>query len=377
MTPRNRFGKRHDGSDKWPSLDRQVDSLRRMDAVAGYAMPVCLTTSKGLSLMNFRTIRRTLVVAMLAVATNGFDGVSADWSLPTDGMMTRWGKAVTPENAWQPYPRPQFRREDAWQNLNGIWNYAITKQDAAKPDQPPASIAGEILVPFAIESSLSGVKHLLRPDEVLWYRRSFLHETPDGHRTMLHFEAVDYETVVYINSIEVGRHIGSSDPFSFDITEALRPGENHVTVRVVDKTAPTQTRGKQTLKPKGIFYTRVSGIWQTVWLEDVPARHIASVKMKPRIHEETLRVLPTLAGDPIDGERLRVTVRDGDQVVGTADAALSVRLPKPKLWSPKSPHLYDITIELFGPDGALIDTVESYAAMRKSACAGCQAVTSA
>ena len=328
-------------------------------------MAVRLTNSKGLPPMNFRTTRKLLVLAALTVMVTEADLASAEWSLPTDGMMTRWGKAVTPDNAWQQYPRPQFRREHAWKNLNGIWNYAITKHDAAKSDQPPESIAGDILVPFAIESALSGVKRLLRPDEVLWYRRTFKHETPAAHRTLLHFEAVDYESVVYVNSVEVGRHVGSSDPFSFDITDALKPGENHITVRVVDKTAPTQTRGKQTLKPKGIYYTRVSGIWQTVWLEDVPARHIASVKMKPRIDEETLRVLPTLAGEPIEGERLRVTVRDGDNVVATADAALSIRLPGAKLWSPKSPHLYDITIELLDGGGEVIDSVQSYAAMRE------------
>ena len=309
--------------------------------------------------------RNLLLPAVLAVIVTGAEKSTAEWSIPTGGMMTRWGKAVTPENAWQQYPRPQFRREQSWQNLNGIWNYAITKHDAAKSDMTPESIAGEILVPFAIESALSGVKRLLKPDEILWYRRTFDHNTPAGHRTLLHFEAVDYETVVYINSTEVGRHVGSSDPFSFDITNALQDGSNDITVRVIDKTAPNQTLGKQTLDPKGIYYTRVSGIWQTVWLEDVPTRHIASVKMKPRINEETLRVLPTLSGTPIDGERLRVTVRDGDDIVSVADASLSAHLPKAKLWSPKSPHLYDITIELMDGKGSVIDTVETYAAMRE------------
>lgn len=170
---------------------------------------------------------------------------------------------------------------------------------------------------------------------------------------------------MFVNGKEIGRHVGSSDPFSFDITDAVIDGTNDLTVKVIDKTAPNQTLGKQTLNPKGIYYTRVSGIWQTVWLEDVPVRNIASVKMKPRLKEGTLRVLPTLGGDPVDGERLEITVRDGDKVVGTADAALTVRIPDTKLWTPKSPNLYDITIKLFDGDNKLIDVVESYAAMRE------------
>jgi len=284
--------------------------------------------------------------------------VSGEWKVPPDAMMTRWGKRVTPENVWQEYPRPQFRREQNWRNLNGLWQYGINKSD-----RPPV-FDGEILVPFAVESALSGVGRLLQPDETLWYRRNLRHQTPEGHRTHLHFEAVDYACTVYLNGAEVGSHTGSSDPFKFDITQALRSGDNELVVRVIDRTAPSQTLGKQALKPKGIYYTRVSGIWQTVWLEDVPNRHFRMVKMKPRITEGTLRVLPTLQGTPLAGERIQITVRDGNRVVGTADAALSVQIPNAKLWSPKEPHLYDITMELFEGE-TLIDRVESYAAMRE------------
>jgi beta-galactosidase len=301
-------------------------------------------------------MRYCLLFVSLTVAVT----VSAQWKVAEDAMMTRWGKQVTPENAWQEYPRPQFRREENWANLNGLWDYAVTR-DAKKPD----SFDGKILVPFAIESALSGVGHLLEPNETLWYRRTFNHQTPSGHRTLLNFEAVDYTCTVFVNGTEVGKHVGSSDPFKFDITDVLQDGDNEVVVKVIDKTAPEQTLGKQTLKPKGIYYTRVSGIWQTVWLEDVPTRHLAMVKMKPRIGEGTLRVLPTLAGTPIAGERLKITVRDQGKEVGTADAALSVRIPNSKLWSPDSPHLYDITIELFDGDDKLVDRVESYAAMRE------------
>jgi beta-galactosidase/beta-glucuronidase len=284
---------------------------------------------------------------------------TAEWKVPPDAMMTRWGKQVTPQNAWQEYPRPQFRREQNWKNLNGLWQYGINKSDRI-----PQLYEGDILVPFPVESALSGVRRLLAPDETLWYRKRLSHQTPEGHRTHLHFEAVDYACTVYLNGTEVGSHTGSSDPFKFDITETLRPGDNELVVRVVDATAPSQTLGKQSLKPKGIYYTRVSGIWQTVWLEDVPNRHFRMVKMKPRIAEGTLRVLPTLQGVALERERIRITVRDGDRIVGTADSALSVRIPDAKLWSPKQPHLYGITMELFDGE-TLIDRVESYAAMRE------------
>ncbi len=302
-------------------------------------------------------VRHLFIAAFLLVCAPGF----AQWSPVENTMLTRWGKEVTPENAWQEYPRPQFVRE-SWTNLNGLWDYKVTSE-ANKA--APKTFDGKILVPYAIESALSGVGHLLDPKEVLWYRRSFSHKPRPGHRTRLNFEAVDYDCEVFVNGKSVGKHVGSSDPFSFDITDAVEQGDNELVVRVIDKTAPLQTLGKQTLKPRGIYYTRVSGIWQTVWLEQIPDRRIKSVKMKPRLGEGTLRVLPTLGGDPVDGEELRITVRDGDRVVGMADASLSVRIPNAKHWTPDTPHLYDITIELLGGDGRVIDRVESYAAMRE------------
>ncbi|MCP4944394.1 MAG: glycoside hydrolase family 2, partial [Planctomycetaceae bacterium] len=168
--------------------------------------------------------------------------------------VTRWGKQVTPANVWQEYPRPQFRRDENWKNLNGLWQYAISQNGVT-----PQGYQGDVLVPFPVESALSGVQRLLAPDEMLWYRRMFRHQTRGGHRTHLHFEAVDYECTVYVNGKKIGSHKGSSDPFTFDITDALRPGENELVVSVVDQTAPSQTLGKQSLQPKGIYYTRVSG----------------------------------------------------------------------------------------------------------------------
>jgi len=277
-------------------------------------------------------------------------------------LMTRWGKSVTADNAWREYPRPQFERPDKWRSLNGLWKYGVTETE-----QQPEKFVGDILVPFAIESQLSGVQEMLQPNQWLWYRRSLDHKIPKAHRTMLHFEAVDYHTTAWVNGIELGTHVGSSDPFSFDITEALleKPGPAEILVKVKDATAESQTLGKQSLTPKGIYYTRVSGIWQSVWIEDVPLRHISRVKLKPRLHASTLRVLPTLGGPRVEGEHLRVTASFEGQDVATADAALSLTFSQIKTWSPEHPHLYDIRIELLGEDDSVIDVIETYAAMRQ------------
>jgi beta-galactosidase len=304
-------------------------------------------------------IRRiSIVLAASLIASQSAAIAQSDWSVPKDKMLSRWGKALTPEDAWTEYPRPGMTREQ-WVNLNGLWDYAVTESNTA-----PENYDGKILVPFAIEAPLSGVGRLLQPDEVLWYRRTF-EFTPSEDRQLLHFEAVDYDTEVFVNGQSVGQHVGSSDSFHFDITDACQAGVNELVVRVIDRTDVTQTRGKQKLEPKGIYYTRVSGIWQTVWMESVPERRIASIKMKPRIADGTLRVLPTLAGPPIDGEQIRVTVRDQAGNAFVADASLMAHLGDAKLWSPADPYLYDISIELLGPDGNVIDRVGSYAGMRE------------
>lgn len=262
-------------------------------------------------------------------------------------IMSKWGKAVTPENAWRSYPRPQLKR-DAWMNLNGRWDYAITRANAPQP----MTMNGKILVPFAVESKLSGVARKLMPDDRLWYKRSFtLPAAWPGKRTLLHFGAVDFESTVLVNGAVVGSHKGGSDPFSFDITDYLRPGANELVVQVTDPTSTgDQPRGKQTLEPRGIWYTAVSGIWQTVWLEPVSALYIEDLRTTPDIDKGVLNVAVTLSNTAAPDDAVRLTARDKGKVVATTimrgNRKTSLKIPNAHLWSPDDPYLYDLTAEL-------------------------------
>jgi beta-galactosidase/beta-glucuronidase len=203
--------------------------------------------------------------------------------------MTRWAKDVSPEKVHPEYPRPQMLRKD-WTNLNGLWEFAITSEDASAL---PTKYDGQILVPFPIESALSGVMKRVGAKQQLWYRRNF--QSPalkDGARLLLHFGAVDWKCEVTVNGKSVGQHTGGYDPFSFDITDAIKPNaEQELVVRVSDPSdANWQPRGKQVNEPKGIWYTPTTGIWQTVWLETVPAASIADVKVVPDVDAGKVRI---------------------------------------------------------------------------------------
>ena len=279
------------------------------------------------------------------------------------GLITEWGAKVTPENAWTEYPRPQMRREQ-WENLNGLWEYAVAP--LAAPEMPDES-DGEILVPFALESQLGGVRRLLNPDESLWYRRAFDADPEPGRRTLLHFEAVDYICEAFVNGASVGRHVGGSTPFSFDVTDALKQGGNELVLRVEDSTGDYQLRGKQVLRNGGIFYTRVSGIWGSVWTETVPADAISRLKIDTDAADGTIAVAAHVAGGEESGRQIRVTVRDGGERVAQETGRVTgvfLTVPDAKLWSPDAPHLYDLTVELLDGDGAVTDTVQSYAGIR-------------
>ncbi|MCC7474221.1 MAG: glycoside hydrolase family 2 [Pirellulales bacterium] len=301
---------------------------------------------------------------MMAIVT--FFLASAEvsaWQPAAGPLASRWAREVSPTNVLPEYPRPQLVRK-AWTNLNGLWQYAVRPAQEGQPK----SWDGDILVPFAIESTLSGVKKAVQPTERLWYRRTF---TPavlaKKDRLLLHFGAVDWECRVWVNGKEVGLHTGGYDSFTFDISEAIgnHTGESELVVAVSDPTdTGTQPRGKQVLKPHGIYYTAVTGIWQTVWLEPVPATHIRSLHIVPDIDRGLVRVKVEATGDAA----AQVEVLDGKNLVvekqGRAGQEIELPIPGAKLWSPDDPHLYDLRVRL-SQAGKPIDAVSSYFGMRK------------
>jgi beta-galactosidase/beta-glucuronidase len=284
-------------------------------------------------------------------------------------LVTRWAADVSPDNVLPEYPRPQLARPD-WLNLNGLWSYAIVDRSAEKP----GAFDGEILVPFPVESHLSGVSRRVGEGDRLWYQRVF--EIPagwEGQRVLLHFGAVDWEAIVWVNGVELGMHRGGYDPFSFDITDALAgTGEQTLTVAVWDPAdVGTQPRGKQVNTPDGIWYTPATGIWQTVWLEPVPAARIDRLKMTPDIDAGLLRLEVATSAAAADYGLRAAASSSGEtiaEVSGPAGETLEVRIENPKLWSPDSPHLYDLTVTLLDGD-TVIDEVTSYFGMRKIALA--------
>jgi hypothetical protein len=282
-------------------------------------------------------------------------------------IMTKWAKAVNPKNVHSEYPRPQMVRKD-WLNLNGLWEYAIAPKNASQPN----TFDGQILVPFCVESALSGVMKDVGPDNNLWYKRTF--QVPkkwQKERIMLNFGAVDFETTVWVNNKEVGTHRGGYDPFTFEITDALNDSNlQQIVIKVWDPIDKgTQPRGKQVANPHGIWYTSVTGIWQTVWLEHVPHAYIRSLKISP----------------DIDNNQVLITVQApyavGHEFVATANAPgfeseialigtnkINLKIDNPKLWSPDSPFLYDLKVSI-KKDGKVVDSVKSYFGMRKIAVA--------
>jgi len=261
------------------------------------------------------------------------------------------------------YPRPQMARPE-WLNLNGWWDYAVRPLHAAQP----ASYDSRILVPFPLESTLSGVERALQPDENLWYRRSFtVPPAWQGRRILLHFGAVDYACEVFINGTPAGSHRGGYLPFSFDITGSLKAVENELLVQVQDPSdSGLQQRGKQVLDPQGIWYTAVSGIWQTVWLEPVPETFICGLRLTPDITSEMLRIEVRLDGQTA-GLQVEAVVQAYGKTVctvnGPAGRPLECPLPGARLWCPEDPFLHDLQIRLL-QDGRDLDQVAGYAAMR-------------
>ncbi len=277
-------------------------------------------------------------------------------------LITQWGAEVTAQNAWTEYPRPQLVRSQ-WQNLNGQWDYAITAADVRKT---PEKWTGKILVPFCLESKLGGVGRLLLDDEALWYHRTFDYTPTADQRCILNFEAVDYECEVFVNNQSVGKHRGGNTPFSVDATAAVKAGSNSLVVRVEDDTEQYQLRGKQVIHANGIWYTQVSGIWQTVWLETVPKTFIEDLHIATDAKAGSIDISVDLNA-PQNGVKLSVVVKDGDKQAAAAQGnenKVSLKVPGAKLWSPASPHLYDLEISLLSASGEVIDRVQSYAGIR-------------
>lgn len=307
-------------------------------------------------------MKKNFLTMLLALAL--CSSTFAQWKPAGDKIKTSWGEQLDPKNVLPEYPRPIMERND-WKNLNGLWKYAITK----KGDPTPAAYQGDILVPFAVESSLSGVGKMINEKEELWYQRTF--DVPSawrGKQILLHFGAVDWKAEVWVNDVKVGEHTGGFTPFYFDITSVLNKGNNDLVVKVWDPSdRGEQPRGKQIANPHGIWYTPVTGIWQTVWLEPVATQYITNLKTTPDIDNNSVKV--EVAANTTSADKVEVKVFDGKNLVakGAALNGVPVELTMPanaKLWSPDSPFLYNMEVTLY-KDGKAIDQVKSYTAMRK------------
>ena len=289
---------------------------------------------------------------------------NAQYKPAGDKIKTQWADQVSPDKVLPEYPRPLMTREH-WANLNGLWNYAITSKDGKQP----VTFDGEILVPFCIESSLSGVQKEVGADKALWYQRDFMvPKAWKGQRVLLHFGAVDWMADVWVNGIKVGSHTGGYTPFSFDITQALNGKTNELVVRVWDPTDDSYIpHGKQVNNPRGIFYTAVTGIWQTVWMEPVPDSYIASLHTVPNLDKATVTVTPEFKGLTSDDLYQVEVLFEGERVAsGKALGGQPVEVNMPqgfRTWTPDRPNLYDLKVTVFRK-GKIVDEVGSYFAMR-------------
>ena len=298
---------------------------------------------------------------------------SAQWKPVGDKIMSPWADDVDPTNVLPEYPRPQMVR-DQWVNLNGLWDYAITSSEAQT-----FTSEGQILVPFAVESALSGVGRTVGDDNLLWYEREFtVPSSWHGKDVLLHFGAVDWETDVWVNGEHVGKHKGGFDPFSFNITSQLnKSGKQTIRVRVYDATDQTwQPRGKQVKVPGVIWYTAVTGIWQTVWLEPVERTHVENYYVVSDVNKKTMSVEVAVAAPRI-GDVVKVDIIEGgigysaenpsDKVIASAETTNGkavITLPEVNAWSPEQPYLYGVKVSVIR-NSKVIDSVDGYTAMRK------------
>jgi beta-galactosidase/beta-glucuronidase len=303
-----------------------------------------------------------LIAVFLMIVVN----VSAQaWKPAGEKIRTPWAEKIDPANPLPEYPRPQLVR-DQWQNLNGLWDYAIVP----KGKSVPVSWEGKILVPYPVESSLSGVQQTVGQENELWYHRTFTIPTQwRNKKVILNFGAVDWKADVWVNDIKVGVHQGGYTPFSFDITPfVLKDKAQKLVVRVWDPSDKGyQPRGKQVENPHGIWYTPVTGIWQTVWIEPVEPAYFTQLKSVPNIDGNNLTVSACIEGSQ-PGDIIEVKVFDSGRLAGIGKAAVGqtvlVDVPDAKLWSPESPFLYDMEAAIMR-NGVVVERVKSYFGMRK------------
>ena len=307
---------------------------------------------------------RKVVLLILITAFSALQ-VSAQWKSVGDKIKTPWAEKVDVANPLPEYPRPQMEREQ-WLNLNGLWNYALVE----KGSNIPNSFDGQILVPFPIESSLSGVQESVGGNQELWYQRSFTVPSDwKNKNVVLNFGAVDWQAEVWVNGIKAGMHRGGYTPFSFNITPFLQKGaEQKLLVKVWDPTdVGFQPRGKQVNNPRGIWYTPVTGIWQTVWIEPVEKTYITHLKTVPNIDGGNVTVLAS-AEATTSADIIEVKLSENGSLISTGKAVAGqevfLAVPDAKLWSPETPHLYDLEV-LIHRDGKVVDKVKSYFGMRK------------
>jgi hypothetical protein len=310
-----------------------------------------------------KTFYYLFIVFSVFNASCSYNNKTPDWKPAENPIMTKWSADVDPMKPWLEYPRPDLVRKN-WMSLNGLWDYAITPRDTK-----PTSWEGKILVPYPVESALSGVKKRVSENENLWYKRTF--RVPNiwkKKHLILNFEACDFETTIWVDGKEVGKHAGGYDPFSFDITGALGNTKEHeLLVSVWDPTDKgNQPRGKQVQSPGGIWYTSTTGIWQTVWIEPVNESHIESFRIVTDADNGTVTFNPQVVNT---GEGILVyKIKNKGKLVATAsgscNAETSISISDPVLWSPDNPFLYDIDIDL-KINGKTVDKIKSYTGIRK------------
>ena len=308
-------------------------------------------------------LKSTLVTLFLILSVSCTRNTEINWKITDNPLLTKWSQEVDPLKPWLNYPRPDMAR-NSWISLNGLWDYAITTRDSK-----PGKWDGSILVPYPIESAISGVKKRVSENENLWYRKTF--KVPNAwnrKHILLNFEASDWETTVWVDGTEAGKHRGGYDPFTIDITQYLTDQKTHeLLVCVWDPTDKgTQPRGKQVSSPGSIWYTPTTGIWQTVWIEPVNETYISSFRTVTDADKGTI-TFNTIVNNPTTNT-LSFVIKNGDKIVASANGEIGQEIityiDNPVLWSPENPFLYDITIEL--KDGKkTIDKVTSYAGIRK------------